>query len=74
MKFDYSKLRGRIVEKYGTCENFAAAIGSTPATVSAKLNNKSKITGPDIHKWSQPEFLDIAADEIGVYFFTPEVL
>lgn len=73
MNFDFSKLRGRIVEKFGTCENFAAAVGSTKATVSAKLNNRVKITGQDIIKWSRPEILDIAADEYGLYFFTPEV-
>lgn len=73
MKFDFSKLRGRIVEKYGTCENFAAAVGTAKATMSGKLNNKVKITGQEIYKWSLPEFLDIAAEEIGVYFFTPLV-
>lgn len=73
MKFDFSKLRGRIVEKFGTCAAFAAAAGFTEPTLSAKLNNKSMFTMVEIHTIIQPELLDIPADEIGVYFFTPEV-
>ena len=36
----YAKLRGRIREKFGTQQAFAAAIGRNPATVSAKLCGK----------------------------------
>lgn len=71
MAFDYSKLRGRIREKYGTQEKFAKAMGLAKATVSKKLNN--------IVYWTQDEIncacnlLGIGDTEVTLYFFTQEV-
>ena len=49
MEFNYSKLKGRIKEKYGTQENFAKAIGKTRTTTSFKINGKRlMITGSDL--------------------------
>lgn len=45
MSFDYSKLRGRIVEKFGTQVNFAKAIKLSERTLSLKLNGKIFYTG-----------------------------
>ena len=70
-KYDYSKLRGRIVEKFGTCLAFAEAIGSTNVLVSNKLNNKSNFSRADIELWSN--LLDIPSAEYDLYFFTKEV-
>lgn len=67
-QFDYRKLRGRIVEKCGSVEGFAKALGITPTTVGRKLSAKSS--------WSQDEIinacdvLDIPASSITAYFFT----
>ncbi|HGA1494985.1 TPA: DUF739 family protein, partial [Streptococcus suis] len=40
MSKDFSKLSGRIVEKFGTQYNFATAIGLSERSLSLKLNNK----------------------------------
>lgn len=66
--YDYSKLRGRIVEKFGTISAFTEALGSSTVTVSSKLNNKSGFSRGDIEHWS--ELLEIPFVEIGLYFFT----
>lgn len=73
MAFDFSKLRGRIVEKFGSCAAFAAAVGLPESSVSARLHNKVKIDSDEIMRWSQPEVLDIPPGEIHVYFLTPKV-
>lgn len=67
MEKRYSKLRGRIVEKYRNLSNFADAVGVKKPVISNKLNGKVPITSKDIEKWIQP--LDIPLEEIGVYFF-----
>jgi len=71
MMYDYSKLRGRITEKFGSQEAFAEAVNQTPTTISYKLNNKKPLTRNDIIKWAK--VLEIAPEEIGVYFFTEQV-
>ena len=73
MAFDLSKLRGRIIEKFGTCAAFAAAVGLPESSVSARLNNRIMIDSDEILRWSGPEVLDIPAEEIHVYFLTPKV-
>ena len=71
--FDYRKLTGRIVEKFGTRKAFAEAIGISENSMSQKLSNKMAITTDDIKEWCKPELLDIPCDQIGVYFFTLKV-
>ena len=71
--FDFSKLRGRIVEKFGTCAAFAAAVGLPESAISNRLNNRVQIDAEEILLWSRPEILDIPAEEIHVYFLTPKV-
>ena len=73
MEFDYSKLIGRITEKFGSQRKFANALGRAENTISKKLNNKMPITTDDINEWSKQELLDIEHQKIGVYFFTPKV-
>lgn len=73
MAFDFSKLRGRIIEKFGTCAAFAAAVNLPESSVSARLNNKVKIDSDEIMRWCQPDILDIPPEEIHVYFLTPKV-
>jgi transcriptional regulator with XRE-family HTH domain len=69
MKFNYSKLIGRIIEKFGTRKAFAEACGFSENTISQKLSGKMAITTQDIVKWSSPELLDIATTDIPEYFF-----
>lgn len=72
-KFDYSKLTGRIIEKFGSRRAFAKACGFTENTISKKLSGKMAITTDDICKWSSKELLDIDSAEIPEYFFAIQV-
>lgn len=72
MPFDYSKLRGRIVEKFGTCTKFAASMGRSKVWASTRLNNVVPWTSDEIAEACKAERLDIAPEEITDYFFTPK--
>lgn len=71
MAFDYRKLKGRIVEKYGTQASFAKEMNMSERTLSLKL------TG--IRTWKQTEIcqaitlLDLKIEDIKEYFFTLKV-
>lgn len=71
MAFNYSKLRGRIIEKYGSQSEFAKALGISQQQLSLKLVNKTRFTQNDIVEITN--LLEIEPDEVGVYFFTLEV-
>jgi hypothetical protein len=71
MEFDFSKLQGRIVEKFGTRTAFAEKWGKTDRYLSDRLNNKIVMDMVDIHEMR--ELLDIDWKYITVYFFTPKV-
>jgi len=73
MAFDYSKLRGRIIEKFGSIKAFAEAYGISPVAMSYKLNGKIAISMDDIVKMSAPEFLDIHPSKYHTYFFKKKV-
>lgn len=68
MAYDYRKLVGRIVEKYGSRTAFAKAAHTTDRVLSFKLNNKTKLTQDDITLWTR--LLDIDDSDIYSYFFT----
>lgn len=70
-EFDYSKLNGRIVEKFGTQYNFANAIQLSERSISLKLNNKVDWRSKEIKKACQ--LLDIDELELGEYFFKQKV-
>lgn len=63
----YAKLRGRIVEKFGSQSAFAAAIGWREALLSAKLNNKSEWSFFDVMEVCK--LLEIPVSEAHLYFF-----
>lgn len=67
----YNKLRGRIIEKYGTLDSFAKAVGISKNSMSKKLHNKSGISREEIIEWS--EMLEIPMEEYGAYFFARQV-
>lgn len=67
MKFNHSKLLGKIRECGLTQAQLAKAIGMTKATLSAKLNNKSYFTAKDMYAIG--EVLNIPTSEFGEYFF-----
>lgn len=70
VNYDYSKLRGRIVEKCGTIDRFSQLIGTHRTNVSFKLNNKVDFTQREIAAICN--VLDIPLNELSPYFFTPE--
>ncbi|MFA9375564.1 MAG: DUF739 family protein [Lachnotalea sp.] len=68
---DYSKLKGKIKEVFGTQGAFAKVMGISSVSLSAKLNNWVSFTQPEINKAC--ELLGISFQHIAVYFFTPKV-
>lgn len=64
---NYAKLRGRIVEKFGSQSAFAAAMGWREALLSAKLNNKSEWAFSEV--MCACKLLEIPACEAHLYFF-----
>ena len=48
--YDYSKLKGRIVEVCGTHSKFADQMGITKASLSNKLNEKNYFKQDEIRK------------------------
>lgn len=71
MAFDYSKLRGKIVEKFGTQTEFSKAMNLSERTMSLKLNGR--------RAWKQDEIcravglLELSNEDIQDYFFTLKV-
>ena len=71
MKFDHSKLLGRMREIGVTQEEAAQRIGIKPNTFSFKLNNGSKFKTDEI--LSLCEVLQIDTQYIPLYFFILKV-
>lgn len=71
MAFDYSRLKGRIVEVYGTNAAFSKDMGWSERTMSLKMNGKVD--------WKQDEIckalvlLKLNMSDIQSYFFTLKV-
>lgn len=63
----YAKLRGRIVEKYGSQKSFAEAMNIREAFLSAKLNNRVGWSFEEVVKACG--LLEIPMEEMHVYFF-----
>ncbi len=68
MNFVYNKLRGKIVEMFGSQKEFSKQINLSEQSVTAKLNGRSDFSQEDIIRWSNA--LEIRLDEIGAYFFS----
>ena len=66
MPYDYSKLSGRIVEKYETQAKFACAMGLSERSISLKINGKVGWKQNEILKAC--ELLDIPVSQIYIYF------
>ena len=68
MEFDYSKLRGRIKEIFGTQDNFADALNIGRVSLSQRLTGKLEFTQEEMMK--SCELLKFDSSEIPSYFFT----
>lgn len=63
----YLKLRGRIIEKYGSQERFRKHLGISSTALSKKMTGKTGFSQADILKWCS--LLDIDLDDIGAFFY-----
>lgn len=69
--YDYNKLKGKIIEVFGTQREFAKAMKLSERTMTLKLNNKID--------WKQSEIVEacrllgIKEEEVMEYFFALEV-
>ena len=71
MAFNYNKLKGRIVEVFGSQIEFAKAMDWSGRTLSLKLNGKVSWKQSDIMK--AISLLQLSEDDIQDYFFAIEV-
>lgn len=71
MRYKTSKLKERIVEKFGTQKAFSHALGMVESNLSRKLSCGRDWKGREMMR--AVELLEIPADEVESYFFTPEV-
>lgn len=67
VKFNYNKLRGKIVEVFGTQAQFADAMGWSERTLSLKMNGTRSWKQTDICK--AIKLLSLRMEDIPVYFF-----
>lgn len=67
MTFNYSKLKGKIVEVCGTQGAFAEQMGLSERTISLKLANKLFFKQNEITK--AIKILNISFEDIPKYFF-----
>ena len=67
MSFNYSKLRGRIIEKFETQSRFAVAMGWSERTLSLKLCGSVPWKQTDIAR--AIECLGLNEEDIPLYFF-----
>lgn len=77
MRFDYSKLKGKIIEVFGSQEAYAEKMNLSNTAISNKLNNKVPFSQPDIYKTL--DLLNVKSSDLNFaqclkdYFFTPKV-
>lgn len=68
--FSFRRLKGRIVEMYGSAARFASAMGMNKAVLSARLTGRTPFLQGEI--WYACILLRIKKEEIGDFFFCPE--
>lgn len=71
MAFDYSKLRGKIKEVFGTQEKFADAMSMSTVTLSAKLNGRVDRIQAEMNLAC--DLLGVPYEFIPILFFTKKV-
>lgn len=69
--FETSKLRGRIVEKFGTLKAFSKAVHNSESFISQYMNGKKILDQKMIDSWASA--LEIPATEYDEYFFTKKI-
>ena len=71
IKYDYSKLKGKIKEQFSNQAEFANKLEMSSTSLSYKLNNKSVFNQDHIEK--AIEIFNLSAQETIDYFFTLKV-
>jgi len=71
MQWDYSKLRGKIVEVFRTVRSFSKALGQSETATYNYLNGRTSFDQKSIEKWCR--LLDIPLEDAMPYFFTRKV-
>ncbi|MCF8017793.1 MAG: DUF739 family protein [Vallitaleaceae bacterium] len=71
MPYNYSKLLGRITEKYGSQSKFSTAMGLSERSLSLKLNGRVGFKQNEIAKACS--LLNLTDTDIPNYFFTLKV-
>ncbi len=71
VEYDYSKLEGKIVEKFGTQGKFAKAMSLSERSISLKLSNKRPWKQSEMLK--SADILEFPYSEMQDYFFTLKV-
>lgn len=71
MKFDYSKLRGKIIEKCGSQSMFAKEMELSERSISLKMQGKVEWKQSEIRR--AVSLLGLADKDICSYFFTLKV-
>jgi hypothetical protein len=70
IKYDYSKLRGLIIEKFKSLDNFADVLPMGRTTLNNKLQSYNYFTQIEIETIC--EILQIAKEDRNAIFFTRE--
>ena len=73
IEFDYSKLLGRIVERFGNRRAFCAAAGMSEVILSSRTCNRSAFKDHEIFRFCESDLLGIKDEDVVAYFFTPKV-
>lgn len=71
MPYKTDKIRGRIVEKFGSQKAFAEAMNINETTLSKILNNGTEWKASSALK--AIKMLEIPNNEVDLYFFEPRV-
>lgn len=71
LSFDYSKLKGRIVEKIGSQKAFAKLLGISEPTLTSRMNGYTEFSQKEIYR--SAEILGIDPGVISLYFFAKRV-
>lgn len=66
-RFSYRRLKGRIVERFGTQGAFAKAMGMTPQAISSRLLGKTNFSQGEV--WYASILLELTKEEVGNFFF-----
>lgn len=72
-EYDYSKLKGRIIEKLGSGKVLAEKLQISDTALYNKLSNKVPFNQDEILTAMNKDVLDIEPQDICKYFFTKKV-